>query len=375
MARVTSIRTLCFEQPAVPIHARRFAGRQQIVLTVVRSDTGHEGCAMARAHGGQPGRGIADAIRASLAPRVLGQDPLRRERIWQAMVELEPAGYVPVFAISAVDVALWDLAGRQLGVSVAHLLGGRRDRIQAYASSAAMDSIDDYVAEALRCVAQGYRGYKLHPFNVPERDIDLCRAVREAVGPDVALMLDVAKTYDRMAAVRVGRVLEALDFAWFEEPLAHHDIQGYAELRRALQVPIIGAETVAGHGPAVANYLRANALDMVLCDVYWKAGITGMLKTAALCEAMGVKVASHHGASPLMNMANLQVLCGATNADWIEILVPESGYNFALPAYLSPDADGFVHLPEGPGLGVAPDWDYIHAHMVPGSDHTLELAA
>jgi L-alanine-DL-glutamate epimerase-like enolase superfamily enzyme len=260
-------------------------------------------------------------------------------------------------------------------VSVAHLLGGRRDRIQAYASSAAMDSIDDYVAEALRCVAQGYRGYKLHPFNVPERDIDLCRAVREAVGPDVALMLDVAKTYDRMAAVRVGRVLEALDFAWFEEPLAHHDIQGYAELRRALQVPIIGAETVAGHGPAVANYLRANALDMVLCDVYWKAGITGMLKTAALCESMGVKVASHHGASPLMNMANLQVLCGATNADWIEILVPESGYNFALPAYLSPDADGFVHLPEGPGLGVAPDWDYIHAHMVPGSDHTLELAA
>lgn len=375
MARVTSIRTLCFEQPAVPIHARRFAGRQQIVLTVVRSDAGHEGCSMARAHGGQPGRGIADAIQASLAPRVLGQDPLHRERVWQSMVELEPAGYVPVFAISAVDVALWDLAGRQLGASVAQLLGGRRERLQAYASSAAMDSIDDYVAEALRCVAQGYRGYKLHPFNVPQRDIALCRAVREAVGPNVALMLDVAKTYDRMAAMQVGRVLEALDFAWFEEPLPHHDIEGYAELRRALRVPIIGAETVAGHGPAVANYLRANALDMVLCDVYWKAGITGMVKTAALCEAMGVKVASHHGASPLMNMANLQVLCGATNADWIEILVPESGYNFALPGYLAPDADGFVHLPDGPGLGVAPDWDYIRTHTVPGSDHTTELAA
>lgn len=375
MARVTSIRTLCFEQPAVPIHARRFAGRQQIVLVVARSDAGQEGFAMARAHGGQPGQGIADAVRASLAPRVLGQDPLHRERIWQSMVELEPAGYVPVFAISAVDVALWDLAGRQLGVSVAQLLGGRRDRIRAYASSAAMDSIDDYVREARRCVAQGYRGYKLHPFNEPQRDIALCRAVREAVGPEVALMLDVAKTYDRMAAVQVGRVLEALDFAWFEEPLPHHDIAGYAELRRALRVPIIGAETVAGHAPAVANYLRAHALDMVLCDVYWKAGITGMAKTAALCEAMGVKVASHHGASPLMNMANLQVLCGATNADWIEILVPESGYNFALPRYLAPDADGFVHLPDGPGLGVAPDWDYIRAHTVAGSDHTVEFAA
>lgn len=330
---------------------------------------------MARAHGGQPGRGIGDAIHASIAPRVLGQDPLHRERIWQSMVELEPAGYVPVFAISAVDVALWDLAGRQLGVSVAQLLGGRRDRIRAYASSAAMDSIDDYVREARRCVAQGYRGYKLHPFNEPQRDIALCLAVREAVGPEVALMLDVAKTYDRMAALQVGRVLEALDFAWFEEPLPHHDIEGYAELRRALRVPIIGAETVAGHAPAVANYLRAHALDMVLCDVYWKAGITGMVKTAALCEAMGVKVASHHGASPLMNMANLQVLCGATNADWIEILVPESGYNFALPSYLAPDADGFVHLPDGPGLGVAPDWDYIRAHTVPGSDQTTEVAA
>ena len=375
MARVRSIRTLCFEQPAVPIHAQRFAGRQQIVLTVITSDDGQSGCAMARAHGGQSGAGIAEAIRASLAPRVLGQDPLHRERLWQAMVELEPAGYVPVFAISAVDVALWDLAARQLGVSVAALLGGRQGRIRAYASSAAMPTIDAYVAEAQRCVAQGYRGYKLHPFNDPEPDIALCRAVRAAVGPGVALMLDVAKTYDRMAALRVGRVLEELDFAWFEEPLPHHDIAGYAHLRQMLDVPLIGAETVPGHGPAVANYLRAEALDMVLCDVYWKAGITGMCKTAALCEAMGVRVASHHGASPLMNMANLQVLCGATNAEWIEILVPESGYDFALTRYLAPDRDGFVHLPDGPGLGAEPDWDYIRAHTVPGSDKTLEFAA
>jgi len=230
MARVTSIRTLCFEQPAVPIHAHRFAGRQQIVLTVLHNDAGQAGYSMARAHGGQPGRGIADAIRASLAPRVLGQDPLHRERIWQAMVELEPAGYVPVFAISAVDVAPWDLAGRQLGVSVAQLAGGRRDCMQAYASSAAMPRIDDYVAEALRCVGQGYRGDKLHPFNQPARDIALCRAVRQAVGPGVALMLDVAKTYDRMDALRVGHVLEELDFAWFRGATAPPRYRG---LRRA----------------------------------------------------------------------------------------------------------------------------------------------
>jgi L-alanine-DL-glutamate epimerase-like enolase superfamily enzyme len=258
---------------------------------------------------------------------------------------------------------------------VAQLLGGRRDHIRAYASSATMATVDDYVREALRCQAQGYRGYKLHPFNQPQRDIDLCRAVRQAVGHGMALMLDVAKTYDHGAAVTVGRALQELDFAWFEEPLPHHDIVGYAELRRALHIPVIGAETIGGHGPVIANYLRAQALDMVLCDVYWKAGVTGMHKTAALCEAMGAKVASHHGASPLMNLANLHVLCGATNADWIEILVPEQGYDFGLQSYLAPDGDGEVHVPAGPGLGVALDWDYIGAHTVAGTDHTVHWHA
>lgn len=360
--QISSVRTLCFEQPAVPIHAKRFAAPQQIVLTVVRSDSGLEGYSMARAHAGQPGAGIAQAIVKSLAPRVLGQDPLNRERIWQSMVELEPAGYVPVFAISAVDVALWDLVGKMLGVPLYQLVGGRANRIRAYASSAALDTIDDYVQEAQACRARGYQAYKLHPFNDPVRDLALCRVMRKELGADFTLMLDVARSYDRMDALRVGKVLQDLDFAWFEEPIGHHDIAGYAELRRHLRIPIIGAETVAGHGFAVANYLRANALDMVLCDVYWKAGVTGMLKTAALCEAMGVRVASHHGASPLMNFANLHVLCGATNADWLEILVPEQGYNYALQAYLAPDSTGRVSVTESPGLGAALDWDYIDAH-------------
>lgn len=370
--QVASIRTLSFEQPAVPIHARRFAGRQQIVLVAVTADDGRQGFAMARTHGGQSGEGIAQAIRRSIAPRVLGQDARHHERIWQAMIELEPAGYVPVFAISAVDVALWDLAGKAAGMPLWQLLGGRRDRIRAYASSAAMETVDEYVQEALRCREQGYRAYKLHPFNDPARDVALCRAVRQAVGADFTLMLDVAKTYDRSDALRVGRVLQDLDFAWFEEPIPQYDIEGYAELRRKLDIPIIGAETVAGHVFSAASYLRANALDMVLCDVYWKAGVSGMLKTAALCEAMGVKVASHHSASPLMNVANLHVLCGATGADWIEILVPEQGYNFALQSYLAPDSDGYVAVPRAPGLGVELDWDYLRAHTVPGSDQTVE---
>lgn len=362
--RITDIRTQCFRQPMVPIHQKRFAGEQEIVLTVVESDSGHEGYAMARAHGGQPGRGISDAIHCTLKPRVLGRDPLDYEGAWQAMMALEPAGYVPVFAISAVDVALWDLAGKIRGESLCNMLGGRRRRIQAYASCAAVDSIDDYVRDMQRSLDRGYRAYKIHPFDVPERDIELCRALRRAAGDAVVLMLDVAKNYDYAGAIKVGRVLEELNFAWFEEPLPQYDIAGYAKLCRELDIPVIGAETVAGSCYAIANYLNANALDRVLCDVYWKAGVTGMVKTAQLCEARGVAVASHHGASPVMNFANLHVLCGATDADMIEVLVPEEGYNFALESYLAPDRDGFITVPAAPGLGVELDWDYIRAHTV-----------
>lgn len=362
--RIIDVRTVCWRQPAIPIHVGRFGPTQDIVLAEVVTDTGLVGRGTARAHGGQSGEGIAEAIVRSLKPLLVGQDAWHRERLWHRMVALEPAGYVPVFAISALDVALWDLAGLASGQPLHSLLGGRHPGMRAYASSAHLPDIDAYVAEAAGCVARGYTAYKVHPFGDPARDIELCRALRQALGPSVALMLDPAKGYDRTGALRVGRALEALDFAWYEEPIAQHDVAGYAELKRALDIPIVGAETVAGHVHGVTPFLQAEALDLVLCDVYWKAGVTGMLKTGALAEAHGAQVASHHAASPLMNVANLHVLCGATNATMIEMLVPEAGYNFGLKHYLAPDAQGFITPPEAPGLGVELDWDFIERHTV-----------
>ena len=140
--RISDLRTVCFTQPAVPIHQKRFSGPQEIVLTSVTSEDGVRGYSMARAHGGQAGRGIADAIVSTLKPRVIGQDALDRERIWQSLTALEPAGYVPVFAISAVDVAIWDLVARSLALPLHKLLGGRSDRILAYASSANHERVE-----------------------------------------------------------------------------------------------------------------------------------------------------------------------------------------------------------------------------------------
>ena len=346
----------------VPIHAKTFPGVLELVLTVVQSADGIEGYSLARSHGGQPGSVIASQIETTLRPLVLGCDALEPTTIWARMAALEPAGYVSVFAISALDVALWDLAGKLQGLSVAQLCGGRRDSMVAYASSTHHDTIDAYVADLGAALASGFGAYKVHPFYDPPRDIELARVLRDAAGPTVRLMLDAAKRYQLADAQRVGQVLQELDYHWYEEPLEQHDWGGYAALRRQLSIPVVGGETLPGMHHAIANALHAGAYSAVLCDVYWKGGITGCLKTIALCKSHGVPVVSHHAASALMNLANLHVLCGATDVEMIEVLVPQRPYQFGLTGYAAVDARGRMQLPRQSGLGCEPDWRYIENH-------------
>ena len=359
---IRAVRTLCFSQPMVPIHAKTFPGVLELVLTVVESDDGVEGYSLARSHGGQSASVIANQIETSLRPLVLGRDALDPAAIWERMVVLEPAGYVSVFAISAVDVALWDLAGKLQGLPVAALCGGRRQSIQAYASSSHHDSVDAYVADLQAALAQGFTAYKVHPFYDPSRDMELARVLRQAAGPSVRLMLDAAKRYDMRDARRVGEQLQQLNYHWYEEPLPQYDWIGYAALRGALSIPVVGGETLPGLHHAMVNALNAAAYSAVLCDVYWKGGVSGCLKTIALCQSRGVPVVSHHGASALMNLANLHVLCGATDVEMIEVLFPLAPYQFGLQAYAGVDAHGTMHLPQQTGLGGEPDWGYIERH-------------
>lgn len=267
-----------------------------------------------------------------------------------------------VFAISAVDVAIWDLAGKLRGLSVAQLCGGRRRAMRAYASSTHHATIDAYVADLQAALALGFNAYKVHPFYDAERDIVLATALRDAAGRSVRLMFDAAKRYGERDALRVGEALQNLGYHWYEEPLPQQDWAGYRSLRAALTIPVIGGETLPGLHGAIANALAARAYAAVLCDVYWKGGITGCLKTIAVCVAHGVPVASHHGASAAMNLANLHVLCGATDVEMIEVLVPQAPYQYGLCEYLGVGSDGLARLPDAPGLGAQPDWAYIEAH-------------
>jgi L-alanine-DL-glutamate epimerase-like enolase superfamily enzyme len=359
---IRRVSTRCFAQPMIPIHQGNFPGSLELVLTVVEAENGQCGYSLARAHGGQPGATIALPIEISLAPRVIGLDARAPMRAWQRMLELEPAGYVSVFSISALDVAIWDLAARLDGQRLADRIGLRRDSVKPYASSTHHPTIDDYVNDLDQALARGFRAYKVHPFYEPSRDIELARALRHAAGPDTDLMLDAAKRYDEPSALRVGRALEALAFRWFEEPLPQHDWSGYRRLSDALSIDVIGGETLPGLHPAIGNALEAQAYDAVLCDVYWKGGISGCLRTIELCQAKGVPVVSHHGASALMNLANLHLLCAVEDEIMIEVLFPEAPYEYGASRYARIASDGRIPLPDGPGLGAEPDWAYIEAN-------------
>jgi L-alanine-DL-glutamate epimerase-like enolase superfamily enzyme len=362
--RIVDVRVTIFAHPMPPLHGARWGGQQEISLVEVVTDEGIVGYGSARAQGGSGGRAIADGLLKTARPRVIGQNPLHRERIWQGLAKLERAGYLPIFATSAIDVALWDIAGKVAGQPVWELLGGYRDRLPAYASSAHMETIEAYLAELADIRRRGYTAYKIHPPGRAAEDIAVCRAVREAAGPDFPLMLDPGGAYTRDEAMRVGRVLEELGFVWYEEPLRDYDFTGYAELCRALDIPVQVAEVVPGHANLAAEYIVRGAGDHLRSDVYWKGGITGVLKTAHLAEAFNMPLEIHHGASPIMNWANLHVACAIPNCDWFEVLVPEDAYDFGLLGYPNPGADGMVVAPSAPGLGIEIDWEWTKAHEV-----------
>lgn len=360
--KIVDVKVQCYSYPMPPMHGRRFGSTQEATIVRIQTDDGLEGFGSARAQGGTSGRVIAEAVLATAKPRLVGEDPFQREKLWQKLWALDRGSYMQIFATGAVDVALWDLAGKALNAPVWQLLGGYRDKLPAYASSAHLDGEDLYVQEAMSSRAKGYSAYKIHPFGEPERDIRLCRAVREAVGPDMALMLDPVGVYDHHGALRVGRELERLDFYWYEEPLIDYDLRGYAELCRDLDIPVVVGETVAGSIMTTAQYIDQRAGDILRSDVYWRGGITGVMKTAHLAEAFGLKTELHHAATPIMDVANLHCACAMRNCDYYEVLVPETSYRYGLREYVDIDQQGFVHAPDGPGLGVKVDWDYIDGH-------------
>ena len=358
---ITDIRVINYTQPIPPILRSRVRGTQEISLVAVDTNEGVTGYSMGRSHGGYSGSVLGEMVSKTLKHHVVGKNPLDREALWQTMWRHAQINYCPAFPVSVIDVALWDIAGKVANLPVYKLLGASRESIPCYSSSAYLPAVSDYQEDLAKVLNSGLTAYKIHPLLNPKKDMELCRLLREQAGPEVDLMLDVTGAYSITEALAVGRMLEELDFRWFEEPLSPYDLDGYRQLCRDLDIPVAAAETLPGGPFSTAQYIRSDALDLVMCDVYWRGGITGMMKIAHLAESCGLKLISHHGGSPIMNAANLHVLCAISNCEAIEVLVPEKEYHYGLTSYLAMQ-DGTLSPSNEPGLGVHPDFDFIKAN-------------
>jgi len=333
-------------------------------------------------HGDAEGLNFVDQqmIRGRILPLLRGQDPLDREMVWKWMW----VANIPENVASVIDNALWDLAGRAFNTPVYKLMGGAgRQKVKAYASTYPNIGVPRVYAEhALACKAEGYVAYKIHPhyFWNPETgeptpgrpsnikaDIETIHLVREAVGPDYVLMYDPWGTYMTMEeAIQVGRELEKLNYYWYEHPMPEYRVESYVRLSRELTIPILSPEIVAGGVFSRAEWILRGAGDMSRIDVV-RGGITGARKTAIVCEAYGLRCEMH-----MAGWGNLQVI-GATSEDTSEyyekgLLAPGVDYDAPHP-YLKNtcdkiDAQGYVHMPTGPGMGYEIVWDYIDDNLI-----------
>jgi galactonate dehydratase len=302
---------------------------------------------------------VVEAAVRDLAAVVVGQDAFAIELLWQRMqVAIMGHGLTGVVgqgAIGAIDMALWDIKGKALGVPVWQLLGGRlRDRIRAYAHASTPE-------QAQAAVARGFTALKTGGVANP---VAKARAIRGAVGDAVDVMVDLHGPPWLTApdAIANCRALEELHPLFVEEPVAPEDMEGYRRVRAATSVPLASGERHAGlHG--IAPLVFEGLVDVVQPDAGRCGGITGLRKIAALAEARFATVAPHAGSlGPVAEFAALHVLAAIPNALILEKMDPDWPGR-AQAVTMSPVLrDGHLLVPEAPGLGVEIDAAFVAAH-------------
>jgi L-alanine-DL-glutamate epimerase-like enolase superfamily enzyme len=189
--------------------------------------------------------------------------------------------------------------------------------------------------------------------------MEVCRAVRRAVGDGFTVMLDSTWAYQYPDALRVGKCVEDLGFHWYEDPLADDDLYNYVELKRHLSIPILATEYTPGGFTAFAPWLTARATDYLRGDVAVKGGITALVKAAHLAEGFHMNFEIHHGGNSLNNVANLHVTMAIRNCEFFEVLLPAAAQKYGLAEDIEVDREGLVHAMNEPGLGAKIDFDLI----------------
>ncbi len=291
------------------------------------------------------------AIEHVIAPRAIGLDASNIALVMHDLSKgLHNAGRSGpvVFGLSALDIALWDIAGKHARQPLHRLLGGNRAALPAYASLMRYADVETIVAKANEALTRGYRFLKLH-----EHRPDVLRAVRDALGPEVPLMVDCNCPWNAEEAVRVAREIDDLELFWLEEPIYPPDDRaGYAHLRATGIMPVAGGENLS-NVTEFRDMLVAGGLSYVQPSVTKVGGITEMRKIMVLTEAFGAKFVPH---SPYFGpgfAASVHLCAAAAKETWIERYYCDFEQH-PFGAIIDP-REGDIVVPEGPGLGADPD--------------------
>ncbi len=307
-------------------------------------------------------RYTAETIR-HLYPALLGRDPLEREAIWHDL----RSRVFPVApgALAAIDIALWDLLGKVAKLPIYQLLGGARNRILSYASTPGMPDVPAYLRLVEQLLEQGFRAIKFHCWCLPERDLELARAVRKRYpGPEIAFMMDAENNYDRQNALKVAEELEALGFTWFEAPLHDSDLEGYRELTRRVRIPVLPSGNYIRDLHTLSHGLNIGAWGAARTDVTICGGITPACKVMALAEAAGMNCEAMCWGWTLIAAANLHLMLAFNNCTYYEQSIPYEPWEYGIKNAIRTGKDGYVNAPQGPGLGIQVDWEAIKSATI-----------
>ncbi|MGQ4809471.1 D-galactarolactone cycloisomerase [Candidatus Entotheonellaceae bacterium PAL068K] len=307
-------------------------------------------------------------IEEVLAPAVVGADAMQTEAVWHRMHRTVTAIGVHGFsatAMAGVDIALWDLKGKALGVPIYQLLGGKvRDRIRVYASSLRRDLTPLEEAQRAASFAEaGYTAYKLHSA-VPgaiddpaDQTIETVREVRRAVGDRFDILVDVNGAYSPHHAIEVGKQLEDCGVCHFEEPVPFYDLPGLAQVADALALPIAAGEMQYNRWQ-FRDLILQGRVDILMPDVIKAGGLSELQKIAALASACNKPISTHNTQPTVCTAANVHFCAVHQHASYAhEYNIEPVSIRDEWPILKTPleVKDGHIALPEGPGLGIELD--------------------
>jgi len=365
--KIATVRTHVLEAPLSEPFGWSFSSttvRASCVVEIVSEDglTGWGEC-----YG--PAR-INAAIVAALAPRLVGRDPRATDVIWMDLYnhfrDYGQKGVV-ISAISGIDIALWDLKGRHYGAPVHLLLGGANcTTVDAYATGTYRrgtgDPLDYIVEEVKGYAREGFKAVKLKiGFGVAE-DVRLIKAVRNALGPDVGLMLDANHGYDALEAIALGRAVADLDIGWFEEPVVPDDLDSYVEVRKGQPIPVAGGECEFTRWGFREVFTR-RAIDIVQPDTCAAGGLSECQKIADMAAAFGVRYVPHVWGTGIGLAASLHLLAALPHVPprltprepMLEFDRSEHPFRQSIMTRPIEHENGRVSIPTGPGLGIEID--------------------